>query len=314
MSERPILNVWGAEYRRHGRAILRGVDLALRPGEIYGLLGAAGSGKSALVGAICGHLRLTGGEVAIDGRDPHRDSGARAILGLAPQRHALFGHLTVGENLRTFGRLAGLRGPALEQAVDRALSAVRARDIRNTPVRRLQAAERRRASVAVAIVHQPRVLILDEPAAVLGMEAREILDAILRDLREAGMTVVLVTHDVDHAGWLADRVGVLREGRKLLEGAPAALVRQAFGEDMEVRVHLAEAPDAVAESLLASEGLSRSDRDAAVWTSLEAEAQEVAEHLGRRLRDVGLPTREIQVAPPSLRSLLDLVADWRGAA
>lgn len=313
MSERPILNVWGAEYRRHGRAILRGVDLALRPGEIYGLLGAAGSGKSALVGAICGHLRLTGGEVAVDGRDPHRDADARAILGLVPQRHALFGHLTVSENLRTFGRLAGLRGPALAEAVERTLALTRSRGIRDTPVRKLQAADRRRASIAVAIVHQPRVLILDEPAAVLGMEAREVLDAILRDLRGSGMTVVLVTHDLEHAGWLADRVGVLREGRKLLEGVPRALVEQAFGDDMEVLVHLAEAPDAVAESLLASEGLSRSDQDVAVWTCLDGEAHEVANHLSRRLRDVGLPTREIQVRPPSLRSLLNLVADWRGA-
>lgn len=314
MNRRAIVNVWGAEYSLGPRKILRGVDLTLRPGEIYGLLGASGAGKSALVGAICGRLKLTGGEVAVDGRDPRNDPAARAVLGLVPRKIALYERLTVSENLRAFGWFAGVRGRALREAVDLALRLTGARDRQHLPVRRLSDDDRRRASIAAAILHRPRLLVLDEPAAGMDAGARETLDAVIRTLREAGMAVLIVTRDLDHAAGLADRVGVLRQGRKLLEGAPGTLVAQAFGEEMEVLVHLAEAPDAIAESLLSSEGLARAGKDAIVWSRFDAEAHAIAERLDRRLREAGLATRKIEVRPPSLRSLLRLVADWREAA
>ncbi len=313
MTERAVLNVWRAEHAYGSRKVLCGIDLDLRPGEIYALLGPNGAGKSTLVGAICGRIKLSGGEVAVNGRDPLTEPLARASLGLVPQEIALYGHLTVRENLETFGRLSGVKGKALADAVQRTLRLTRTLDREHVPVKHLSGGYKRRVNIGAAILHQPAVLILDEPTVGVDVDAREALDAVIRNLRDTGVAVLIVTHDLDQAGGLADRVGFLREGRKIMEGAPRALIEQAFGEEMEILVHLAVEPDSAGEILLAHEGLERRGQ-ANVWTRLDIGGYAAAGRLDKRLRKAGLEPREIRVRQPSLQNLFTLVADWSQAA
>ncbi|MBP7703980.1 MAG: ABC transporter ATP-binding protein [Caulobacter sp.] len=313
MNERPILNVWRAEHQYGTRKVLRGVDLALKPGEIYALLGPNGAGKSTLIAGICGRMKLTAGEIALDGKDPTRDPAARALLGLVPQEIALYGHLTVRENLETFGRLAGVKGTALKDAVQRALHLTRTLDREHVPVKHLSGGYKRRVNIGAAILHRPPLLILDEPTVGVDIDAREALDTVIRNLRDTGVAVLIVTHDLDQAGGLADRVGFLREGRKIMEGSPRALIEQAFGEEMEILVQLAIEPDTAGEILLAGEGLERQGRTN-VWTRLDPGGYTTAARLDKRLRKAGLEPREIRVRQPSLQNLFTLVADWRKAA
>lgn len=312
MNDRPILNVWGAEHLYGARKVLRGVDLAVRPGEIYALLGPNGAGKSTLVGAICGRFKLKTGEVALDGQNPFVTPAARALLGLVPQDIALYGHLTVRENLEVFGRLSGVRRRDLPAAVARALTLTRTQDREHVPVRHLSGGYRRRVNIGAAILHQPRLLILDEPTVGVDVDAREALDAVIRNLRDTGVAVMIVTHDLEQAGALADRVGFLREGRKVLEGAPKALIGQAFGEEMEILVQMDVEPDMDGESILASEGLER--RKGNLWARLDADAYSAAARLDGRLRGLGLTPREIRVRAPTLQNLFSLVADWSRTA
>lgn len=312
-SDRPILNVWRAEHSYGSRKVLRGVDLSLRPGEIYALLGPNGAGKSTLVGALCGRLKLSAGEVALDGKDPWNTPAARATLGLVPQEIALYGHLTVRENLQTFGRLSGVKGRALNDAIQRALHLTRTLDREHVPVKHLSGGYKRRANIAAAILHQPRLLILDEPTVGVDIDAREALDAVIRNLRDTGVSVLIVTHDLEQAGGLADRVGFLREGRKIMEGAPRALIQQAFGEEMEILVHLTVEPDSAGEILMAGEGLQRQGKGN-LWSMLDPGGYATAGRIDKRLRKAGLEPREIRVRQPSLQNLFTLVADWRQAA
>ena len=312
MTDRPILNVWGAEHLYGPRKVLRGVDLAVRPGEIYALLGPNGAGKSTLVGAICGRFKLKAGEVALDGQDPFTSPAARALLGLAPQEIALYGHMTVRENLEVFGRLSGVARRDLPAAVARALKLTRTEDREHVPVRHLSGGYRRRVNIGAAILHQPRLLILDEPTVGVDIDAREALDTVIRNLRDTGVAVMIVTHDLEQAGALADRVGFLREGRKVLEGSPRALIEQAFGNEMEILVQMHLEPDVDGESILATEGLER--RKGNVWARLDADAYSAAARLDHRLRAVGLTPREIRVRAPTLQNLFSLVADWSKSA
>ena len=313
MIDRPILNVWGAEHKYGDRMILRGVDLTLRRGEIYALLGPNGAGKSTLVGAICGRLKLSGGEVALDGQDPWANPAARRVLGLVPQEIALYGHLTVRENLETFGRLAGVKGKALQDAVTLALRVTRTQDREHVPVKHLSGGYKRRVNIGAAILHQPRLLILDEPTVGVDIDAREALDGVIRRLRDIGVTILIVTHDLDQAGALADRVGFLRDGHKILEGAPKALITQAFGDEMEIIVHLSEELDTAGEILMAAQGLEHRDADNS-WVRLDAGGYAAAGRLDKRLRQKGLIPREVRVRQPSLQNLFTLVADWSRAA
>jgi ABC-2 type transport system ATP-binding protein len=312
VTDRAILNVWGAEHRYGSRKVLRGVDLSVRPGEIYALLGPNGAGKSTLVGAICGRFRLSAGEVALDGEDPFKTPSARTRLGLVPQEIALYSHMTVRENLEVFGRLSGVKRKLLPEVVARSLQLTRTADREHVPVRHLSGGYRRRVNIAAAILHQPRLLILDEPTVGVDIDAREALDAVIRGLRDTGVAILIVTHDLDQAGNLADRVGFLKEGRKVLEGAPRALIEQAFGQEMEILVQLDAEPTADGESILATEGLER--RKGNLWARLDAGGYGAAANLDMRLRSIGLLPREIRVRAPSLQNLFSLVAEWRQAA
>jgi ABC-2 type transport system ATP-binding protein len=312
VTDRPILNVWGAEHQYGSRKVLRGVDLAVRPGEIYALLGPNGAGKSTLVGAICGRLKLSAGEVALDGQNPFTTPAARTRLGLVPQEIALYGHMTVRENLEVFGRLSGVRRRDIPDAVARAMTLTRTADRANVPVRQLSGGYRRRVNIAAAILHGPQLLILDEPTVGVDIDAREALDTVIRNLRDTGVAVLIVTHDLDQAGALADRVGFLRDGRKILEGAPRALIEQAFGQEMEILVQMDIEPDVDARSILAGEGLER--RKGNLWARIDAGGYMAAAQLDQRLRSLGMTPREIRVRPPSLQNLFSLIADWRQAA
>jgi len=314
VSASPILTVTGAVHAYGDKTVLQGVDLTLAPGEIYALLGPNGAGKTTLIKTICGRLRPDGGAIRLNGQDPARIASARAVLGLVPQEIALYAHLTVSENLAAFASLALMPRKTVPAAVERAMALTRTTDRAHVPVRHLSGGYQRRANIAAAIVHQPALLILDEPTVGVDIDARAALDTVIRDLRDLGVAVLLTTHDLEQAGGLADRVGFLREGRMALEGPPRALLADAFGARMEVMVQLAEAPNASGEGSLVAEGLSPSVHRPDLWTRLDVDGYAAAGRLDKALRKAGLTPREIRVREPSLQNLFSLVAERKLAA
>jgi ABC-2 type transport system ATP-binding protein len=306
----PILKVDAVRHAFGPHQVLKGVSLEVRAGEIYALLGPNGAGKTTLVRAICGRIKPSGGEVRLVGRDPYVDGEARAALGLAPQALALYPQLTVLENLQTFASLAGLKGGAVAGAVDRAMAVTQTADRARSLVRTLSGGYQRRVNIAAAILAGPKLLVLDEPTVGVDMQAREAIAEALRRLKADGVGVLLVTHDLDQAQRFADRVGFLRAGEKVLEGAPAALIADAFGDHMEVEVDVVEpAPEAV----LAAEGLVRAE-DAGAWVCLAADGYGLAGSIAAQLASKGVEVAEVRVRRPSLSQLFARVVEQRRAA
>jgi ABC-2 type transport system ATP-binding protein len=308
----PILEVQAVRHAFGARQVLRGVSLEVQAGEIYALLGPNGAGKTTLVRAICGRLKPDAGAVRLVGRDPYRDGQARAALGLAPQALALYPQLTVAENLQTFASLAGVRGrKAVGEAVARAMAVTRTAERSGALVRQLSGGFQRRVNIAAAILAGPKLLVLDEPTVGVDLSAKTAIGEALAQLKADGVGILLVTHDLEQAGALADRVGFLRDGEKVLEGAPLALLADAFGEQVEVEVDVGEA-DAAGAQHLTEEGLSRDENG--VWRRLAPDGYALAGQLGQRLKAHGLTPREIRVRRPSLEQLFALVAEARRAA
>jgi ABC-2 type transport system ATP-binding protein len=308
----PILEVRDVRHAFGARQALRAVSLEVRPHEIYALLGPNGAGKTTLVRTICGRLRPDGGAVRIAGRDPFRDGEARALLGLAPQALALYPQLTVAENLQTFAALAGLKSRAIQPAVAHAMDVTRTAERARSLVRTLSGGFQRRVNIAAAILASPKLLVLDEPTVGVDLAAREAITEALRRLRGEGVGVLLVTHDLDQAQCLADRVGFLRDGEKVLEGAPDALIAESFGARVEVEVDVVEPSDAETAAL-AAEGLERG-ASPGTWTCLSSEGYALAGPLAERLTARGVVVREIRVRRPSLQQLFARVAETRCAA
>jgi len=309
----PILEVRGACHAYGDQPALAGVDLTLAGGDIYALLGPNGAGKTTLTRAICGRLRLDEGSVRVAGADPHADARARATLGLAPQEIALYPHLTVRENLEVFASLSGVPRRDVAAAVREAMTLTRTLDHADARASRLSGGYRRRVNIAAAIPHRPRLLILDEPTAGVDPTAREAVGAVLRVLAAQGVAVLIVTHDLDEAGDLATRVGFLVEGAMALEGRPADLLAEAFGEDMEILVHMAGEIDAGAAVSLEATGLIPAGAPGA-WRRYCADGYGAAARIDTDLRRAGLAVREIRVRHPTLQSLYGRIAETRRAA
>jgi len=222
-----------------GRDALRDVCLDLEQGALVVLLGPNGAGKSTLVRTIAGQIAPDRGTVRIAGRDPLEDPAARAMTGIVPQHIALFERLTAFENLVAIGQLMGVaKGEArarARQLLERVGLGLRARDRVNV----LSGGMRRRVNIAAALMHAPRVLILDEPTVGIDLVARGELAQLLRSLREDGLAILLTTHDLDEAESLADRIAIMVAGRIVADGTTAEVVRELFASRRNVTLTFA---------------------------------------------------------------------------
>lgn len=228
------LSVSGAVFSYRDRMVLRGLDLNVERGEVFVLLGPNGSGKSTLVRAISGRIALTEGSVSIDGGDPLRSARARRASGFVPQKIALYDHLTVEENLRVIGRIMGLRGPVAASRARALVHSIGLADRADDRVSVLSGGMRRRVNIGMALVHGPRLLVLDEPTVGVDIDGRHALVNLILRLRDQGLAVLLTTHDMDEAEALADKVGIIVDGVIHAAGPPGELVTQLFGASREI--------------------------------------------------------------------------------
>jgi ABC-2 type transport system ATP-binding protein len=296
-----VLRILDAHRRYANASALNGVSLEVAAGEIYALIGRNGAGKSTLAKAAIGALALHTGAVEVLGGDPAKDRAIASLIGVAPQEIALYGHLTIAENLHAFAALAGVRRGRAE-AVAAAMAATDCTPRATMRIDQLSGGWRRRANLAAAIVHRPRLLVLDEPTEGLDSQTRMALRRLILDLRLQGTAIVLISHDADDVRALADRVGVLEAGRLAVEGPPAELMAQAFGgrQDLVVRLN---APAAAAEQALRRRGLAVAD-DGLVWSGLVLDAPAVGARLDQSLRKLGVIAAEISVRQPGLDALI----------
>jgi ABC-2 type transport system ATP-binding protein len=291
-----VLEVRGARKGYGSRRALDGVDLGLRPGEIYGLLGPNGAGKTTLIRAICGRVALDAGDVSVLGADPRVDPSARRRVGLVPQEIALYPYLTVRENLEVLGRLAGVSRREIAPAVERALEWTRLGSRAGNRAAQLSGGMKRRLNIAAGTLHRPRLLLLDEPTVGIDPVARDDVHDMLRTLRDAKLTVLLTTHDLEQAEQLADRLGILVDGRLHAEGTLESLVRESFGQAKELTLVLAHEADDAGRSALSAAGLV-SDADPLRWRGTWAEGLEELSRLA------GLVTAELRLRDPGLRGV-----------
>jgi ABC-2 type transport system ATP-binding protein len=211
-------------------AAVNGLDFSVRSGEIFGLLGPNGAGKTTAISIICTLLRQSSGRVLLGGHDTALHPAAvRDLFGLAPQELALYPSLSARENLRYFGRLYGLTGRALASRIDHCLALVGLADNADTRIAAYSGGMKRRANLAAAILHDPPLLILDEPTVGIDAQSRHLILENLKGLRAAGTTILYTTHYMEEAEQLCRRVAVMDRGRIIATGTPAELIGEVEG-------------------------------------------------------------------------------------
>lgn len=225
---------------------LDGVSLRLKPGECLGLLGPNGAGKSTLIRAIVGRVLPDAGEVRIFGAEAS-SRAAREALGWIPQELAVYPRLTCRENLVSFGKYQGLSGARLAEQVKWCLHWAALEERAGDPARNLSGGMKRRLNMAAGIIHQPRLVLMDEPTTGVDPQSRNRIFEMIEALRAGGMTVLYTTHYMEEAERLCDRIAIIDHGRIIAEGSNQDLVRNAFGSRSEVTVRFsAGQPDIAA--------------------------------------------------------------------
>lgn len=224
MVESAFLSVRDVHKRFDERAALGGVSFDVAPGECLGLLGPNGAGKSTLMAVISGLLAADAGSVSIGGQaDPTRRD-VRARVGLASQAVALYPNLSARENLDFFARIHGLSRARRRERVERALELAELHERGHDRVRQLSGGMQRRLHMACALVHEPALLLLDEPTSGVDPQSREHMFTALGRLRASGLTMVYSTHLMEEVERLCDRVAIVDHGKLVALDTPAALI------------------------------------------------------------------------------------------
>jgi len=214
------------------------LNLKIKKGEVFGFLGPNGAGKTTSIKMIVGLLRPTGGEILIDGEDiAHAD---RLKIGICPQDIVLWESLTCKESLKFMGQMYEVPEDILKTRVKSLLEDLILTDKANTLVSNLSGGMKRRLNLAMALIHSPEIVVLDEPSEGLDPQSRRVLWNFIRSLRDnEGKTVILTTHLMDEADGLSDRIAIIDHGKLLRLDTPKNLKKE-FGEGDIVEIHLAD--------------------------------------------------------------------------
>ncbi len=227
------------------------VSFSLEAGRTLGLIGPNGAGKSTTVSMICGLLRPDGGEILINGESlTHGTAALRREIGLVPQDLAIYEDLSTHENLHLFGALYGLTGATLKSRCDEALDRVKLADRAKDKPATFSGGMKRRLNIAAALLHQPRLLILDEPTVGVDPQSRNAIFDSLESLQREGCALIYTSHYMEEVERLAAHIVIIDHGRVIADETPAALYRrlpaQAALEVEFAREPLADWLDAVA--------------------------------------------------------------------
>ncbi len=297
------LSVENLSVKYDSATALDSVTAHIDTGQVVGLIGPNGAGKTSFIKAICGRIKAEG-TIKIEGKVLKHGMNRQALIGLVPQEIGLYPHLTCYENLSVFASIMGLSKSEKPRAMQSALQAVSLTDKKNARVSTLSGGIKRRLNVAIAIMHKPKLIILDEPTAGTDMPARDSIHRLTRNLAQSGMGVLLVTHELEQVEALCDRILILAKGRLLSDGPPAQILENCFGNMRELVIRFSKPPQA---NLLNERSPFRFTQGElpTIWHALTNESQSgAAIDFLNRLQSENSHVQEIAIRRPGLPVLM----------
>lgn len=285
---------------KSGFEALSGVDLTINQGEIFALLGPNGAGKTTLISIVCGIVNASDGEISVNGADIKRHyRQARQQIGLVPQELALSMFESVWTTVK-FSR--GLYGKAPDDAyLEKLLRRLSLWEKRSSRIMALSGGMKRRVLIAKALAHQPNVLFLDEPTAGVDVELRQEMWAMIRELRETGVTIILTTHYIDEAEEMADRIGIINDGRIILVDEKKALMKKLGRKQLSIE--LAKPIDHVPD-LLAPYNLVINEKGYQLsYTFNTQDENNQIPTLLKQLNEIGIEIKDLHTKQSSLEDI-----------
>jgi ABC-2 type transport system ATP-binding protein len=232
MSQDPVITTHHLRKRYQGSAeeALKGITMTIRQGEFFGILGPNAAGKSTFIGILCGIIPYSAGEVKLFDRNIRRNSDwLKSRFGLVPQEIALYPSLTVFENILFYGQMHGLYGKKLKIKADESIKMFFLEEHKNKILSKCSGGIKRRVNLIAGIIHEPSLVMLDEPTLGVDTRLRTLIFDYLKALNKTGTTILYTTHYMDEAEQLCSRVSIIDDGQIIMEGKPADLIAASPG-------------------------------------------------------------------------------------
>ena len=199
---------------------LNNVSLSIKEGELYGLLGPNGAGKTTIINILSSLLKPDRGEILYQGKSLHRNlTESKKMIGVVPQEIALYENLTAMENLKFWGKLYGIKGKELQKKADELLEFLGLSDRKNHKINTYSGGMKRRINIAVALLHDPKIVFMDEPTVGIDPQSRNLIFEVIQELHSRGLTMIYTTHYMEEAERLCNRIGIIDKGRIIAEGS-----------------------------------------------------------------------------------------------
>jgi len=301
--ETPLLSCTGLERSFGDLKAVAGVSFEIGEGETYGLLGPNGAGKTTSISIVAGLLAADAGEVTVAGERMHpRATATKRHVGLVPQELAIYPDLTARENLDFFARLYGLDKARRATRVDEILEVIGLTDRATDRASEYSGGMKRRLNIGIGMLHQPRLLILDEPTVGVDPQSRNAILESVENLTTDGISVLYTTHYMEEAERLCDRIGIIDEGLLAAEGTRRELVAT-IGEQDLVRLHVEGDASAAAEACAKVDGVSSADAEDDTIICLMEHAGGRLPALLQAVNDVDASVSGVEVREPDLEDV-----------
>lgn len=282
---------------------VQGVSFEVDKGEVFGLLGPNGAGKSTIISMLACLLEPTRGDALVMGHSIRREPMAvKLAIGVVPQEVALYEDLSASENLRFWGKMYGLRGEALRRRVDEVLAIVGLTERQKGRVGKFSGGMQRRLNIGIALLHQPQVIIMDEPTVGIDPQTRRnILDSV-KEMNRQGTTVLYTTHYMEEAQELSSHIAIMDRGQVIAYGAHDELVK-IVGEMDRIDVTINAGPERVVERWQATEGVRQITAQDGTLTLLVDDSNLALPRLFESASRVGVRITSVEIQEPNLEAV-----------
>jgi ABC-2 type transport system ATP-binding protein len=279
---------------------VKGLTFSINSGECYGLLGPNGAGKSTTINMLSMLFPPDSGEISIEGMDTRKaNASAKQILGIVPQEIALYDNFTAWENILFWGSIYGVSGTQLRDKAEELLKWVGLFDRRKEKVKSYSGGMKRRINIACALLHTPKVLLLDEPTVGVDPQSRNLIFELIQQLNKGGMTIIYTTHYMEEAEKLCNRIAIMDKGLIIAQGTLDELKKQSEVTDMIV-VECMQTPD---EKAIAAKLHSEVSIFENTLTILSADSKKDLTRIVTTCTDAGYEINRIDIQKANLESV-----------